>query len=264
MQIEIVMKNASKKFALALSGGGARGIFHAGFLQALDESGLKPAAISGASMGAIVGAFYAAGVSPNKMLKAIKTPDIMHIHSWIGFKGGLGSMKVLREQLNKFIRHESFDALKIPLTISVSNLNTGKNELLNSGNLIDAVVASASIPIVFMPVKIDSNYYLDGGLTVNLPASCLKAENTVVVGLDCNYFKEVDTNFTSFMPVVERCLHIAVHNTLRDQLDSCDIYVSSPEMEDFGTFDFDQANKIFEIGYQAADQYIPKIKDAIL
>ncbi|HOI31229.1 MAG: patatin-like phospholipase family protein [Bacteroidales bacterium] len=257
------MRNSPKKYALALSGGGARGIFHAGFLQALDEARLRPAAISGASMGAIVGAFYASGVSPKEMLKAIKTPDILHIRSWIGFKGGLGSMKVLREQLTAFIHHNSFEALEIPLTVSVSNLNTGQNELLTTGDLIEAVVASASIPIVFMPVKIDSDYYLDGGLTLNLPAACLKAENTVVVGLDCNYFNQVDTSFTSFMPVVERCLHIAVQNTLRDQINSCDIYVNSPEMEDFGTFDFEQANTIFEIGYETASRFIPKIKEAI-
>jgi predicted acylesterase/phospholipase RssA len=54
-----------------------------------------------------------------------------------------------------------------------------------------------------------------------------------------------------------------VRNTLRDQLDSCDIYVSSKEMEEFGTFDFDQANKIFDIGYNTAKEFIPKIKEAL-
>lgn len=257
------MAETTKKLALALSGGGARGIFHAGFLQALDEVGLRPAAIAGASMGAIVGAFYAAGVNPKEMLKAVKTPDLMHIHSWIGLKGGLGSMKVLREQLNKFIKHDSFDKLNVQLYISVSNLNSGENEIVRSGNLIDAVVASASIPVVFMPVKIGSNYYLDGGLTLNLPAECLTAADTIVVGVDCNYIKHAESDFTSFMPVVERCLHIAVRNTLRDQLDSCDIYVSSEKMEEYGTFDFDQANKIFDIGYNTAKDFIPKISTAL-
>ncbi|MDN5348679.1 MAG: hypothetical protein PWQ54_75 [Bacteroidales bacterium] len=257
------MTKTTKKIALALSGGGARGIFHAGFLQAMDETGLRPAAIAGASMGSIVGAFYAAGVKPKEMLKAVKTPDLMHIHSWIGLKGGLGSMRVLREQLNTFIKKDDFEALEIPLTISVSNLNTGENELLTSGSLIDAVVASSSIPIVFMPVKIGSEYYLDGGLTLNLPAECLKADDTIVVGLDCNFMQKTDITYTSLMPVVERCLHIIVRNTLRDQLDSCDIYVSSKEMEEFGTFDFDQANKIFDIGYNTAKEFIPKIKEAL-
>jgi len=257
------MAETTKKIALALSGGGARGIFHAGFLQAMDEADLRPAVISGASMGSIVGAFYAAGVKPKEMLKAVKAPDLMHIHSWIGLKGGLGSMKVLREQLNKFIKHDSFDKLNLPLIVSVSNLNSGENELLKTGNLIDAVVASASIPVVFMPVKIGSNYYLDGGLTLNLPAECLKADNTIVVGLDCNYIKHTESEYTSFKPVVERCLHIAVHNTLRDQVDSCDIYVTSEEMETFGTFDFEKANQIFDIGYKTAKEYLPKLIEAI-
>lgn len=257
------MATSFNGFALSLSGGGARGIFHAGFLHALDEAELKPNAIAGASMGAIVGAFYAAGLSPREMLKAIKTPDLMSVHSWIGLKGGLGSMKVLREQLNKFIGHSSFDKLNIPLLVSVSNMNAGKNELLNSGDLIDAVVASASIPIVFMPVKIGDSYYLDGGLTLNLPAKCLEKEGQMIIGLDSNFLGENKTKYTSLLPVVERSLHMIVHNTVRDQMENCHIYVSTKKMRDFSTFDFDKANEIFEIGYETAKEYIPEIKKAL-
>lgn len=247
-------------FALSLSGGGARGIFHAGFLQALNEANLKPEAIAGASMGAIVGAFYAAGVSPREMLKAIKTPDLMHFRSWIGLKGGIGSMAVMREQLFALTGFDNFDQLKIPLTISVSNLNTGKNELISSGNLLDAVAASASIPIVFVPVKIGKYYYLDGGLTLNLPVKCLEKAGRPIIGLDCNYLDENDVEYSSLMPVIERTLRIAANHAMQDEIKACSLYISSKKMTDFQTFDFEKANEIFDIGYASGLQTIPEIK----
>ena len=258
------MKNPHNSFALSLSGGGARGIFHAGFLQALDEANLKPEAIAGASMGAIVGAFYAAGVSPREMLKAIKTPNLMHFRSWIGLKGGIGSMAVMREQLFITTGFDNFEQLSVPLTVSVTNINTGKNELISSGNLLDAVAASASIPIIFVPVKIGNHYYLDGGLTINMPAKCLEKKGRPIIGLDCNYLEENDLDYSSLMPVIERTLRIAANYAMHDQIKACTIYISSEKMKDYHTFDFEKANEIFDIGYASGLKKIPEIKQLLI
>jgi NTE family protein len=249
------------EFAIALSGGGARGIVHAGFLKAMDEAGLRPAAISGTSMGAIVGAMYAGGVAPQKMLESIHLPGFFTLPSWIGLKGGLGSLDVLRQQLEIFIGNDSFEQLEIPLIVSVTNLNTAKNELLSSGNLYDAVVASASIPIVFVPVKIGKYYYVDGGLTVNLPIKCLRKPGRLVVGINSNHIEEEDNAFQTMRMVGERCLFIAVQNTLRDEVSYCDVLIDPPEARLYSTFEFDKATEIFDIGYMAGLEYIPKIKE---
>lgn len=251
------------EFALALSGGGTRGIVHAGFLKALDEEGLKPAAIAGASMGAIVGAMYAAGVEPDRMILAIKKPEFLSLPSWIGLKGGIGSMDILRKQLEQFIQSDRFENLKIPLTVSVTNLNSGKNELISSGPLIEWVVASASIPIVFEPVFIGRSYYVDGGLTINMPAKCLVKKDRMVIGLNSNFLQEVDSEFKSMKVVGERSLFIAVQNTLRDQVDACDLYIEAKDVRSYGTFDFDHAVDIFEKGYQIGKENIGKIKDKL-
>lgn len=254
------MAEKFSEFGLALSGGGARGIFHAGFIQALSNAHLQPAALSGTSMGAIVAGFYAAGVQPSEMLKAIKVPNIMHLRSWIGMKGGVGSLDVLREQLEKHIRHSDFQNLQIPLTVSVTNLNTGKNELISSGNLIEAIIASASIPIVFMPVKMGTQYFVDGGLTLNLPAKCLQKEGRLVIGVNCNALLEDEETYDTFRNVVERCLHIGVQNTVHDQVAYCDLYVKSDQMKKYHTFEFEKAQEIFNIGLRAGEKTIPKIE----
>lgn len=253
------MAKKYKEFGLALSGGGARGIVHAGFLQALDEAGLKPAAVSGASMGSIVGAMYCAGISPNDMLGAIKLPGFFNLPSWIGLHGGFGSLAVLREQLELFIKEDSFEALKIPLTVSVTNLNTASNELISSGKLFDVVVASSSIPIIFVPIQLGENYYVDGGLTANLPISCLVKPERLVIGSNSNHISQLDKKFDSMKLVGERCMFIAVQNTVNGQLNDCDFLFDPPAARNFSTFDFEHAAEIFDIGYREGKKAIPEI-----
>ncbi len=250
-------------FALVLSGGGARGIMHAGFLKALDENGLRPEAISGASMGAIVGAMYASGVRPDDMLNAIKLPEFRNLHSWIGLKGGFGSLAQLRKQLEKFITIDKLEKLPIPLYVSVTNLNKGLNEVFSKGNLYDLVVASASIPILFVPTKIGKYYYVDGGVTNNLPAQCLEKEGRMVIGLNSNHTEEIDKEFTSMLAVGERCMRIVVHSKMLEQAKHCHLLIDPEELHAYGTFDFDEADKIFDIGYKAGKDSVGEIVDAL-
>jgi len=254
------MAKKYKEFALALSGGGARGIVHVGFLKALDEAGLKPSAISGASMGAIVGSMYAAGVKPDEMMKALKYPDLKTLPSWLGFKAGIGSLDVVRKTLEQQIGSDRFEDLKIPLIVAVTNLNRACVELINTGNLYDAVIASSSIPILFMPQKIGDHFYVDGGLTMNLPVKCLKKEGRMIIGINSNHVDELGKEFTSMKQVGERCLFIAVQRTLVDQIEDCDLFIDPAEARLFGTFEFEKANEIFEIGYNSGLENVPVIK----
>jgi NTE family protein len=254
------MAKKYQEFALALSGGGARGIVHAGFLKALDEAGLKPAAISGTSMGAIVGSMYASGVTPDEMMKALKYPDLKTLPSWLGFKAGIGSLEIVRKTLEQHIGSDRFEDLKIPLIVAVTNLNRACVELINTGNLYDAVIASSSIPVIFMPQKIGAHFYVDGGLTMNMPVKCLKKEGRMIIGINSNHIEELDKQFTSMKQVGERCLFIAVQRTLVDQIDDCDLFVDPAEARMYGTFEFEKAHEIFEIGYNSGKENIPQIK----
>ncbi len=257
------MPKKFKSFGLSLSGGGARGIMHAGFLKALDEAGLKPEAIAGASMGAIVGAMYASGVRPDDMLKAIKLPEFRNLHTWIGLKGGFGSLDQLRKQLQSFVKADTFDKLDIPLYVSVTNLNKAVNEIIHQGNLYDAVVASSSIPILFVPTKIGDYYYVDGGVTNNMPVECIKKDKRMIIGLNSNHTDELDKEFKSMLSVGERCLRIVVRNNEMDQMQQCDVIIDPEELRSYGTFDFDVADKIFEIGYHAGEEHMDEIKSKL-
>ncbi len=246
-------------FGLALSGGGARAIVHAGILSVLDEAGLKPEIISGASMGAIIGALYADGVNPADMLNEMIKPELSKLPSWIGHRGGIGSLVVLREHLHKILKAVSFENLNIPLIISVTNLNKGTNELISKGKLIDWIVASASIPIVFQPVTINDNYYVDGGLTNNLPIKCLRKPGRKIIAIESNHLNAIDMPYNSIKLVLERSLFISVHNTVLGQLRYCDLKINTPTVEHFGLFDFAHASEIYRAGEAIGREKLPEI-----
>ncbi len=144
--------------------------------------------------------------------------------------------------------------------MAVTNLNKACVELINTGNLYDAVIASSSIPILFMPQKIGDHFYVDGGLTLNLPVKCLKKEGRMIIGINSNHVDELGKEFASMKQVGERCLFIAVQRTLVDQIEDCDLFIDPAEARSFGTFEFEKANEIFEIGYNSGKENVPVIK----
>jgi len=151
-----------KSVSLVLSGGGARGAIHLGVLKAFDDHNIKIDGISGTSIGAIIGALYCEGLL--KMDKLIKL-------------------------LSEWIPENDFKALKIPYYSCVSNFDSGNYEILSEGDLYKSIVASASIPVVFEPVTINDNLYIDGGLYNNLPVEPLLKNSKCIIGVHVNNYK---------------------------------------------------------------------------
>ncbi|MDP4278730.1 MAG: patatin-like phospholipase family protein, partial [Bacteroidota bacterium] len=154
-----------KPLGLCLSAGGALGFAHIGALEALLENGIEPDIISGCSMGAIVGAFYAAGMSPKDMIKVIeadklyKVSKLMVLNPYF-WKTGFSNHAAVKEVIHEIIPHNSFEKLQRRLFIGVTNLNTMECEIISSGNrLAEWVSASASIPGVFETFEDNGNYY---------------------------------------------------------------------------------------------------------
>ena len=151
------------KTGLVLSGGGTRGFAHLGLIAALYKIGIQPDVISGASAGAIVGAFIAAGKKPEDILEIFKKGwffQYTHIQLPVD---GLLKLDGLKEIIEKEIEVKNIEDLKLPLHICVSNLNEGRAEYKNKGPLGTTVLASSSIPVLFSPVKLGAFQYVDGG-----------------------------------------------------------------------------------------------------
>ncbi|WP_276359133.1 patatin-like phospholipase family protein [Daejeonella sp. H1SJ63] len=179
------------KIGLVLSGGGIRGIAHLGVLQAMTEAGIKFDKISGTSAGSIVGSLFAQGIEPAEILKTfMKT----HLYKYIrpAFKAkGLMLLDKIRTLLLDYIPHDSFEGLKTSMVITTTNFNECKVEYFSSGELINPILASSSIPVFFKPIKIEGGIYIDGGIKNNFQAEPLRSDCEFIIGSSCNHLPDM-------------------------------------------------------------------------
>ena len=244
-----------KKIGYVLSGGGARGFAHLGVLKFLDEVGIRPFAISGTSAGAIIGALYASGKGPEEILKLMKNNNYFGWSNILWNKAGLFSTDVFKAALHKEITEDSFEALKIKLYVAATDLNKGSSVIFSEGPLFASVLASASVPILFEPVKINDQVLVDGGLLNNFPVEPLIGVCDVIIGSHVNKLMTglTDTSIFKTFNVIERCFHIAIAHTVYEKVRMCDLFIE-PSLHLFDMYDVKHADQIFEIGYETAFQ----------
>jgi len=250
------------KFGIALSGGGARGILHLGVLEALHKYGIHPEIISGTSMGALVGVFYAAGMEPLQILELIKSSKLHRMINWKLPTSGLLDLKKARTILEKNIPEDDFSCLKKPFYCTVSNLNSGLTETKSTGKLFQWVLASASIPVIFEPQIIDGKTYVDGGLFNNLPVDCIRDRCRFLIGVHVNR-NDPEENITGFKAIAERTFRLIFAKNVHESLAMCDLVIDPPQTRLFNTFDFGKADEIFKIGFDETEQRILELADFV-
>ncbi len=239
-----------KRIGICLSGGGARGIAHIGVLQALESAGIFPDVVSGCSAGSMVGALYAQGFSPRDIYKLIEKKSIYSIIKMGLPNKGMMELSYFRKILLENIPHDSFEGLKKPFFVSVTNLNSGEAEIIGSGKLIDMVIASQSIPLVFKPQQIGAQTYVDGGVLNNLPVEPIRPLCEILIGVNVNPLHHID-HINGMSDVGYRVLNLTLNLNMQDRLKQCD-YVIEPQTGKFTIFDISRSNLIYDAGYEAA------------
>lgn len=248
------------KVGLALSGGGAKGIAHLGVLKALEERGIEVDYISGVSAGAIMGALYADGNTPEDICQFIKKSDLYKMVSLtMPTKGGFTRMDQFRSFIEKKLKAKTFGELKIPLVVNATELNSGKNVYFDEGKLIDCIIASASVPIFFRPAKIGRKEYVDGGIFCNLPAKILKRKGcSIIIGVHVNPITP-QAKFDGLFDVSERVFHLAVNGNTVDEKRDCHIMIETTKAQKYGMFDASKAEEILQVGYEEANKVLDKV-----
>lgn len=255
-------ENTLPKFGIALSGGGARGVAHIGVLEALEEFGIKPRVVSGTSMGAIVGVFYAAGFSPKKILDFLVTRKFHTMINWHLPFSGLIDMGKVQEVMEEMIGDDDFSSLKMPFYCAVTNLNSGLEEIRSEGKLFQWVLASAAIPVVFEPQIIDGQTYTDGGLLNNLPAEAIRDKCQVLIGVHVNH-NGPEEEVKGMKAIAERAFRLGIAQNVEKSKQICDFVIEPPEARSFNTFNFNKAEEIFEVGYNETRNQIMKMFEDI-
>jgi NTE family protein len=186
-----LFRKRSRKLGLALSGGGARGLAHIGFLKVLEREGIPIHCLSGASMGGIIAAAYASGMSAQELeSEAFKMGGVRELVKLVDIRPprrGLLAGDNVRNYLSQLIPEGiTFDQLRIPAALKAVDLHRGVEVDLHEGLVLDAVLATSAFPGLFPPLVRDGMHLVDGGVLNNLPVDLLKslgANSTLAVNV---------------------------------------------------------------------------------
>jgi NTE family protein len=177
-----------QRVGLALGSGGARGLCQIPFIEALDDTGVRPSVIAGSSIGAVVGAFYAAGVSGARMEHLLSRVSLSDVGKMIDFslrrKTGLIKGRGVEEFLYRYLPVHRFEDLTIPLKVVATDFWRRREVIFDKGNLVQALRCSISVPVIFQPVRTRDMVLIDGGAVNPLPYDLITGECDLVVAID--------------------------------------------------------------------------------
>jgi NTE family protein len=274
------------KIGVVLSGGGAKGIAHIGFLRVMEEAGIHPDYIAGTSMGSIVGALYAIGFSVDSIQSMVEHQswsDVLSnkmnyrrvnmeekneygeyfaelpVHGW---KPGLPSgaikgqeLELLFEKLTISVAKDtSFDQFYIPYRAVATDLLTGSAYVFKDGPLSIAMRASMSIPSIMQPVKKDSMLLVDGGLVENFPVRVVKDMGAdIVIGVYTGGQLLPEEDLTSLIMILKQSSLMGGILDAKKQRKNVDIYIE-PALNDMSAADFNSSKEFYARGYKAASK----------
>lgn len=246
----------SVKVSLALSGGAARGAFHLGVLQALDEKEFAIQAISASSIGAVIGTSYAAGVSPKEQLDIFNSKAFKKIFAFKGFTNGLFHVNQQRDILKKLIPISDIGQTSIKLHITTVDLSGGKIVRFDQGPAIMLCTASSAVVPLFEPISYEGYQLVDGGVMDNLPVSPLLEYGHPIIGVDLHPLHQ--EKISGMARLLRRTLFLTWRASLQAHLQACDLRISHPAISSYNLLSFKHFDSLFELGYEAALQRLSK------
>jgi len=259
-----------EKIGIALGAGGARGLAHILMLETLDEMGLKPAYVSGASIGAVAGVLYCSGMTGKELRELLNTLTVPERNSvknvfnfkWLDFIipqfDGAGLLKTENfiKFLFKSITARNFEELDIPLFVVASNFWTREEVVFKSGELVSAIQASISLPGIFAPVLIDDKVLIDGGAVNPVPFDILPNDCDLTIAIDVIGHRTAGPDLMpSLRDAIFNTFQIMEKSITRQKLRVVrpDIYIK-PNISDVRILEFHKAEHVFRQAQPAKDQ----------
>ncbi len=280
------------KVGLVLSGGGAKGMAHIGALKIIEEAGVEIDYIGGSSMGAIVGAMYAAGYSANELDSIFKATNIGSLIQdnlprsaktfyekddseryalTLPFKNfkvtvppAISGGQNIYNEFVRLLYHvkdiDDFNKLPTPFVCIATDIETGKQVILNSGYLPEAILASGTLPSLFEPTVINDRVLIDGGVVNNYPIDEVRAMGAdIIIGVDVQHDL---SDRDALLSATEILLQINNYRTVADmevKSAKTDIYIK-PNIEEYSVIDFNRLGEIVKTGEDAAKLKIQELK----
>ena len=272
------------KIGLALSGGGARGLAHIGVLKVLEREGIPVDFLAGTSMGGVIAAAYASGLSVDYIEKeALRMARLRNLITLLDRslpRRGLVEGQKVQEYLTTHLGDKTFEEMKIPLSLVAVDLISGQEVVLNSGSVVDAVRATVSLPGVFAPFRLGDYLLVDGGVLNNLPADVVRGMGAnVVIAVDVSTgvnglsrLLEVEQQGLPLtqLPLIIETLRRTV-GIMEGQIMAYKLQEANPEILIHPALDdsitllngFPRAAEIIALGEEAAREAVPRIRQAL-
>ncbi len=280
------------KVGLVLSGGGAKGLAHIGALKIIEEAGVRIDYIGGTSMGAIIGGLYASGYTPKQLdsifdqldFDVLIQDDIPRSAKTfyeknesdkyavtlpfdglkVGFPSGLSKGQNVYNLFSKLTSHvndvDDFAELPIPFFCMATNVETGKEVVLDKGYLPQAISASGALPSIFSPVIIDDKVLVDGGVTNNYPVDRLKRLGMdIIIGVDVQDSLKSKQDLQSALAVIVQINNFRTINDMIEKRKKTDIYIN-PDISGFSVVSFDLGRKIIDAGEKETLKVMDELK----
>jgi NTE family protein len=250
------------RVALALGGGAARGFAHIGVIEVLEENGIHPDIVTGTSAGSFVAALYASGRSGHEMADIALHLDESRITDW-SFPGrGLIRGDALADYVREMTGKKPLQQTKIPLGIVATDLDSGKTIVFRQGDIGTAVRASSAVPAVFMPVRIGTHEYVDGGLTSPVPVRAARDMGAdVIIAVDISQLPDGGATGDA-MHMLLQTFSIMGRSINELELKDAEVVVR-PKLVGVAGTDFTVRQKNIQAGRDAATALLPLIRQKV-
>lgn len=256
------------KIGLTLSGGGYKGIAHAGVISLLLEKGIEPTILSGTSAGSIISCLYAIGMKPEEMLDFFKSINVLN-WSFITFrKAGIIDSKAFEKHLQTLFGNKTLADLPVEVRINSTDIINGKIHIFNINTKItDALLASSAFPGVFSPHTVNDTIFSDGGILNNFATDLIRKDCGLLIGSNVCPIETVDVkDIQSIRSLTMRAyfLMTASHSLTHGNL--CDWLIEDSHIREYSTFERNKQrmDEMFQLGYNAAANSFNNHKDKFL
>ena len=259
------MNTSGKKIGLALGSGTARGLAHIGVLEVLLRMWIHIDMIAGTSMGAMVAAVYAKGEDMEtikEMAKDLGAKRLSFLRETTLSKTGLISGVKINKSLKSVFGDMRFEDLKIPFACSATDIESGREVVIDRGLVREGVRASCTVPVILAPIKIEGRYLVDGALVNPVPADLLKkmgADIVIAVNVtpleydnsNTNDIKKDKRKTPNILSIAFQTVNIIASQRLLACMEHADIIIS-PQVTHIGRGDFHRVDELIRYGELAA------------
>ncbi len=264
----IFKKKGKEKLGVVLGGGGLAGLTHIGVLKILEDNNISSDCIVGCSIGSIIGAYYSLNPDTKRLEEIVSKMnkwDLMRLIDLNNPKFSLIKGKKIKNFLEELLGDKSFSDTKIPLRIVATDLEKGEDVIFSKGKLIDAVMASISIPGIFPVVKLNKKILVDGGVTNPTPINIAKKMGfNKIIGVDLTKKNEVELKNPKIHQTILRSYEVLRNRIIKqEEYDEKSVLIIRPNVTNLELLKKSEISNFIKEGERVAKNNLDKIKKLV-